>query len=316
EKEVAKAVEQAKEETVAKLSPPEGMHEKYVDTQGSTYYEYHWNPEIGKYNEVNPKTGNVDKGGGFSPDIIQHWVKECTVEKLFPKEAAPAAAQPPNGMAEEQAKPDPLGYDTIHEQHPEIFGIPNQSGIPNRPEGLPAAVKGPKGGVYKFNPQSQLYEHASGKYSLTQSQVKSYLQQGKYTEHDPNAPKPVGGAKAALAAKIPEGLHSEYIKKSMYSGKSAWHYKFNEQTGQYDYWNGNKTYAKLTQSPEKMLEKVTNWGSIKPVKGAVAGTGPKVEPTATVISKPVTSNPPTPAAPKAEFTYKNAGYDPSTGAKL
>lgn len=110
----------------------------------------------------------------------------------------------------------------------------------------------------------------------------------------PTTPK---GAKAALAAKIPQGMHSEYMKPNYQKGAN-WHAKFIPETGMYQTYKGNGKF-KAFVTPEVMQQKVAY--GYQPVKSAVAGTGPvlrtKAPDTATTA--------PTPAAkPVAEFTYK------------
>ena len=180
---------------------------------------------------------------------------------------------------------------------------------------MPPAIKGPKGGVYKYNPETQMYEHPAG-YTISPQKAAQLVKSGSYKEHDPNAaPVTKGGAKASLAAKIPEGMYSEYTKKS---GPSTFHVKYNETSGMYEKWKGAKTAWKGVQTftPAQAQGNMDKNGGYVPKKGAVGGTGPKVTPEIKPSVLGVTPTLPPPAPPKAEFTYKNDGYDPSTGSKL
>lgn len=176
------------------------------------------------------------------------------------------------------------------------------------PNGMPEQIKGPKGGVYKYNSATNLYEHKGG-YTLQPSKAQELLQNGKYLPHT-DKPTTASG-KAALASKIPAGMHSEYIYKSGY-GKSAQHAKFNETTGKYDISVGTKHSTSWT--PEEFTSK-WQYSQFQKTAGAVTGTGTALSqmPATTYTPPPYTPQSPAyvPPQPVAAPVVKSGGPIPS-----
>lgn len=305
-------------------------------------YKFYWHPQHGtmmvagpNFFHQHPKTGEFTKAqfkdalvshleklegtpkpAGYEPVVTPPAEEKPTPVEKPVGESVPSAA--PSHLYDQNGKtPDPATEGKSHRvAAPD--GLEKQGSVEPKksgpPEGMPNAVKGPKGGVYQWNEGQQLYVHSkTGTYTLSPDYVKKQLQQGTYKEHDPNAPKAPTGAKAALAAKIPEGMHSSYTQPS--SG-AKWHAKFNEATGMYDKYKGTKFSQSV--APHYFQSKLDSGAThYVPDKNAVAGTGPKVAmgtPVVAPATKPASSFNPVvaPAATqKAEFTYKNAGLDPA-----
>ncbi|MDE2100017.1 MAG: NUDIX domain-containing protein [Patescibacteria group bacterium] len=309
-------------ETAQPKTPPEGM----ASTYHGEWYSYHFNPGSTKYDVLWKGSGEYAHEN-LPASEVQHLLDNDLIK--------PGADQTPVSHIDEPPHPVNMayqyktsggtiytynkdtgmyhsgGYDKVGVLPSNIKKIADQGTVTpvektpaepvggkeeTRPSGMPASVKGPKGGVYTWDKNQQMYVHnKTGQYSLTKENVAYLMKQGKYTPYDPTAPGATKTGKLALASKVPQGMYSEYIKKGT-TGYKTWHYKFDETTGNYQMWSGNKKWPS-TVSPEHMLQKVQNWPAVQPKKGAVAGTGPAV--TAKTTGSPTGATPV--AAPTSSY---------------
>ena len=120
--------------------PPYGLAKAYYNDKGNSGV---WDSTVGKYELLSP-TGEHQAWG--------------TAEQLKKNLEAP-------GSKLTTVKPDV----TSEPPAPEM----KKSGPP---EGMPIAVKGPKGGLYKWDDSQQLYVHSkTGKYTITPAMVEQHL---------------------------------------------------------------------------------------------------------------------------------------------